>query len=65
MAESPVFNIGSRLSLVWPMESGRVTGKIVSVKPKKIRRKRAHPSKFQYLLQWDDGTPPDGLVSCT
>jgi len=58
MAESPVFNVGSRVSLVWPMESGRVTGKIVSVKQKKVRRKRAHPSKFQYLLQWDDGTPP-------
>ena len=58
MAESPVFNVGSRVSLVWPMESGRVTGKIVSLKHKKICRKRAHPSKFQYLLQWDDGTPP-------
>ena len=58
MAQSPAFTVGSRVSLLWPMESARVAAQIVSLKQKRIRRKRAHPSNFQYLLQWDDGSPP-------
>jgi hypothetical protein len=58
MADSPIFSIGNRVSLMWPLESARVTARIVSLKAKRICRKRAVPSKFQYLLQWDDGTPP-------
>jgi hypothetical protein len=40
------------------MESERVVAQIVALKAKRIHRKRAIPSQFLYLLQWDDGSLP-------
>jgi hypothetical protein len=58
MADSPAFSVGNRVSLMWPLESARVSAQIVALKTKQIRRTRKVPSKFQYLLQWDDGSEP-------
>jgi hypothetical protein len=58
MTDSPAFSVGNRVSVTWPMESERVVAQIVSIKARRARRKRTVSSKFQYLLQWDDGTPP-------
>jgi hypothetical protein len=58
MADSPAFSVGNHVSLTWPLEKERLTAKIVSLRSKHIRRKRSISSKFLYLLQWDDGSPP-------
>lgn len=57
-ADAPAFSVGDRVSLTWPLESALVKAQIVALKAKHIRRNRSVPSKFQYLLQWDDGTAP-------
>jgi hypothetical protein len=43
---------------MWPKENDRLNAQIVSAITKRIRRKRSVPSKFKYLLQFDDGSPP-------
>jgi hypothetical protein len=58
VAHAPAFGVGDCVSLSWPMESHRCTAQIVSLKKKRIHRKRSISSNFVYLLQWHDGSPP-------
>ena len=54
----PAYVVGNRLQVRWPLSKGLSSCTIVSINRKEIRRKRTLPSKFRYLLQWDDGSPP-------